>query len=77
MGGGGACNRKFMVPASNIFSDGCIYMCVNYDITSRLDYKFGCKSLAVVYRASKKNGGSLDNCTRETPDKTFGEYNFE
>ena len=51
--GGGACNRKFMVPASNIFSDGCIYMCVNYDITSRLDYKFGCKSLTVVYRASK------------------------
>ena len=36
-GGGGACNRKFMVPATNIFSDGCIYMCVNYDITSRLD----------------------------------------
>ena len=52
-GGGGAFNRKFMVPASNIFSDGCIYMCVNYDITSRLDYKFGCKSLTVVYRASK------------------------
>ena len=34
-----------IIPTSNIFSDGCIYMCVNYDIRSRLDYKFGCKSL--------------------------------
>ena len=52
-GAGVACNRKVMVLVSNIFSDGCIYMCVNYEITSRLDYKFGCKSLTVVYRASK------------------------